>query len=128
MMPDFMGHHISLGELAGRAETASQFTEKIQVQIDLLILRTVEGSGGRLGGAAAGIRVIAEKHQLRMTVAGAPLLRKDAIPSLLRVVEHERNELLLAIGTGVAVGLAGDLPGGSRSRRSAGKNGKQVHL
>src|SRR5689334_1395931 len=88
MMPDLMCQNIGLSEIAGRTETSLQFIVKTQVDINLLVVRTVERPGCGLCHAAGGIDSIAEEHELGMAIRSS-LLLKDLCPRALRVVEHE---------------------------------------
>ena len=68
VMAELVGNHVCLREFAGRAEFLAQLIEEAQIDIDLFVFGTVERSGGRLCRAATRLRVVAEKHQLRVTV------------------------------------------------------------
>src|SRR5437879_6333843 len=89
MMPDLMRQNIGLRESSGRAEASLQFIVKTQVDINLLVVRTVERPGRGLCHAAGGIDRIAEEHELGMAVRRSSLLLKDLGPRALRVVENE---------------------------------------
>jgi hypothetical protein len=52
MMSDFMGDHISLRKVSGRAQTSFQLSEKRKVDIDLLISGTIKRSNCRSGNSA----------------------------------------------------------------------------
>ena len=91
-----MGDHVGLGEIAGRAEPLLQLVEEAEVEIDLLVERTVERPGRGAGEPAAGLHLVAEEHHLRALVgpAGAlELLR----PEVLRVTLDEIDELDLLL-------------------------------
>ena len=62
MVPDLMRQHVGFREFTWGAESVLQFVEEGKVDINLLILRTVEGTGRRLRHAARGIDGVAEKH------------------------------------------------------------------
>ena len=55
MMADFVGNHVCLGEVAGRAEPGMKIFEKSKVQIDFPVRRTIKRPHGRVGHAAGGI-------------------------------------------------------------------------
>ena len=92
-MPDLVRQHVGLGEFAGRAEAVRQFVIKAQVDVDLLVRRTIKRSGGRLSKTTGRIRRIAEQHQLRVPVRHAALLRQKALPGFLGIVQHEGYKL-----------------------------------
>src|SRR6202041_909794 len=87
-MAQFVRDNVGLREFSGSAEAIFQFVEEGQVEINLFIAGAVKGPRGGLGQTTGGIDVVAEQHHFCITV-----LRKDLGPGILRVVEHERNEL-----------------------------------
>jgi hypothetical protein len=93
VMTDLVREHIRLREIARRAEALLQLFVKGEIDVDLLVFRTVERSRGRLRVAARGVGGVAEKHQLGVAVRRARLLREDVLPRLLCVVEDEGDEL-----------------------------------
>src|SRR5690348_1390146 len=88
VMSDLMRQNIGLREISGRAETSLQLIVKTQVDINLLVVRTVERPSRRLCHAAGRVDGIAEQHELGMTIRSS-LLLKDLGPRALRVVENE---------------------------------------
>src|SRR5271157_5164013 len=93
VMPQFVCENISLRKLARRSEPPIQLIEKAQINVNLFILRTIEGTRGGPCAAASGLSVIAEKHQLGVSIAGTSLLWQKLRPRVLRVIEYERHEL-----------------------------------
>src|SRR5437868_3211953 len=55
VMADLVRDHVRLREVTGRPEPLAQRTEEVEVEIDLLVLRTVERAGGGPGDAARGL-------------------------------------------------------------------------
>ncbi|MNI54892.1 hypothetical protein D3C73_1098120 [compost metagenome] len=55
MMPDFMGDHVSHGEIAGRLEALLQLIVEAEVNIQLAVARAVERPDGRSGCPAGRI-------------------------------------------------------------------------
>jgi hypothetical protein len=53
VMAEFVGENVGLRELAGGPKPALQFIIKAEIDVDLLIRRTLERPGRRLGCAAA---------------------------------------------------------------------------
>jgi hypothetical protein len=52
-MAEFVGENVGLRELAGGPKPALRFIIKAEIDVDLLIRRTLERPGRRLGCAAA---------------------------------------------------------------------------
>src|SRR5688572_31814236 len=59
-----VGDHVGLGEIAGRAEALAERAEEIEVEIDLVIRRTIERSDGGAGHAARRSNGATAEHQL----------------------------------------------------------------
>src|SRR6185369_7991746 len=93
MMADFMSQDVGLREFTRGAEALLELVVKTEIDIHLFIARTVERAGGGFRAAAAGLRVVAEEHQLGVVIWPVGLLREDFGPGLLVVVENERDEL-----------------------------------
>ena len=72
VVADLVRQDVRLGELAGRAEASLQLVVEAEVDVDLLVERAVEGAGGGLAVAAAGLHGVAEEHQLGVLVAAVP--------------------------------------------------------
>src|SRR6516165_8169820 len=99
-MAKLVSDHVSLAELARRAQAIGQLVEEAQVDIDLLVRRAIKRTGSRLGGAAGRCRVVAEQNQFCVTIRN-PCPRQDLLPSLLNVVQDKRDELDFFILPGV---------------------------
>ncbi len=114
VVTDLMSDYIGLGKLAGGCELPLEFVEEAEVEIDFLIARTIERSGGAVGLAAGGRCRIAEKNQLGVAVLTVGLCRENLGPIGLNVVENEGDEIDLGLFFGVerAVG------NGARSGRA----------
>src|SRR5947209_7643950 len=109
VMAELVGDDVGLRELARRAEAVAQLAVEAEVDVDLLIGRTVEGAHGGLGKAAAGAYGVGEEDEPGVPV-GLSRFREDLGPGLLVVVEDEGDELdeLVLLGRG-------------RSRRGLGR-------
>ena len=55
VVAELVGDDVGLGELGGGASEALELVPEGKVDVDLFVLRAVEGAGGGLGGAAAGV-------------------------------------------------------------------------
>src|SRR6266436_760846 len=96
-MADLVGDHIGLRELAGLAlaatETGLDFAEERGIEVDLLILGTVERAHGALRRAAAGrVRLPLIEHEDRLAI-GLPVLPKDVRPHGINVADRNRHEV-----------------------------------
>ncbi len=72
VMPNLVRQHIRLGKLAGSAEALLKFIEETEINVDLLVCRTIKRSGRRAGSSASRRRNIAEQHQFGMAVTRRP--------------------------------------------------------
>lgn len=52
VMADLVRQYVGLGEISGRTETAFEFLVEAEIDVDLLVGGTIEGSGSRPGQAA----------------------------------------------------------------------------
>src|SRR5262249_41913615 len=75
------------------AEAALQLVVEAEVDVDLLIARTVERAGRSLAESAGRLHLVAEEHELGVLVAVA----ENLAPRVLRVVQDEGDELDPAI-------------------------------
>src|SRR5689334_24845057 len=92
VMPQLVSQHVCLREIAGRPESALQFVVETEIDVDLLIQRTVERSHRRLRGSTAGLRRVAEEDEFRVLIRNVSVA-KDRTPRVLYIVEHERHKL-----------------------------------
>src|SRR5664279_160181 len=97
MMTDLVSHDIGLGKIPRRLEALLQHLVKSQIDVDGLVLRAVERSGGRLPGAAGSPRGTTEHHQPGRSVLCA-LLTEDFGPGVLGAGEDSRHEAAARIG------------------------------
>src|SRR5689334_7742010 len=106
MVADFMSDHISLGKITGSVEAVAQLTIKIQIDIHLVIVRTIERAGGSLCEAARRLHPAAKKHQFGRLV-GPPVARKYFAPAALCAAEHPCDEVfhwIIAIRASIGLG------------------------
>src|SRR3954467_15443821 len=95
-MPKLVRQHVGLRELARRAEARAQLVIEREVDVDLLVVRTVERAHGFLAYAAAGLRCVPEQDELRVVPRLAKRARLEARPHRLGRVEDEGHELYFA--------------------------------
>src|SRR5215470_12636568 len=96
VMTDLVGDHIGLRELAGfafaAAETGLDLAEERGIEIDLLVVRTVERAHRALRHAAAlrtGLALVEDEHRLAIGLAVA---LEDVGPFRVNVAEDGRDE------------------------------------
>ena len=63
VMPDLVGDHVSLGEIARGLELLFQLLKEAKVEVDLLIGRAVKRPDGRAGVAAGRSHSVSEEHK-----------------------------------------------------------------
>src|SRR5437762_13323573 len=92
VMAELVRDDVRLRKIAGCSELAIELVEEVEVEIHLLVQRTIEGSHGALRRSAAGDRAVAEQHHASRAIV-APASRERACPGGTRVVEQEPYEL-----------------------------------
>ena len=94
MVAHFVRDDVGAREIPGRAEFRGQLPVEGQVDVNLLIARTVEWSGGRAGETARGGHLPAEQHQLGRDV-GLAHVSEIGAPDVLGLarVWRGRNRL-----------------------------------
>src|SRR5262245_20006795 len=71
VVADFVSDHVGMRKLARRCKSRFQFVKEVQIEIDLLICRAIEGPDGCFGKAARGLRLTGKQYQLRVTILPA---------------------------------------------------------
>src|ERR1700704_5055756 len=103
-MPVFVSDHVPLGEwTALRAEARLKLIEEADVEIDLLVVRTVEGAGRRARGATRGLGVAGKDHGGRRCVRRAASSVELVAPVFLHAV-HEADDATVRALVGVRTG------------------------
>src|SRR5207245_6806243 len=93
---------VALRERAAlRAETLLQFLKEADVEVDLLVVRTVEGTHRGLGETARALRVPGVNHRLRRQVRLAAA-RELATPIFLDAVDEADDAAVIALEIGRA--------------------------
>src|SRR5205823_11677654 len=105
MMPELVRQDISLREITGRTKAALKLVVEGEIDVHLLIERTIERAHRRLGSSTSGLCDVAEEHELRVIVRHASLSENRA-PCVLHVIEHKGDELYEPIFRGRARNLA----------------------
>jgi hypothetical protein len=90
-MSYFVGYHIGHGEIALNTETRFNFSEKTNIQIYLVVHRTIERYA-RLGESAGGLNRLSEQNQFGRLV---PALRpsENILPDDLGIGQHYRDKI-----------------------------------
>jgi hypothetical protein len=65
VVPELVGDHVGLREVAGALNRWIELVEEAEVEVDLLVEWAVERPGRRAGKPAAGLHLVAEEHHLR---------------------------------------------------------------
>src|SRR5437762_5372650 len=97
MMTDLMGNHIGFGELPGRVEPVLHFLEKGQIEIRLLVFRTIEGPRGGTGEPACRAYTIGIEDEFWIIIGPTHAL-EELRPDILGVCEDDRDKLTHRIG------------------------------
>ena len=105
VVADFVRDHISLGEVAGRAEAAFEFVVEGEVDVHLLVERAIEGAGGGAGHTAGAADLTLEEHERGRGIAAAEVGRKKLAPDVFIVGEHHPHELREFVVERLAGGL-----------------------
>src|SRR6266536_992906 len=118
VVPDLVGDHVGLGELAGlavvaAAEAALQVAEERRIEIDPLVARTIERPHGGARRATGRARRAGKHHERRRAVASAALLLHHLPPHRLGAAQHGGNDLAgeVARGAGMRRGAIGHVVG-----------------
>lgn len=99
MVAKFMGDDVRLREVCGAPAEPPQVLPEPEVDVDLLIRGTVERPCRCLRGATTRVGRIAKEHQFRVTIL-LTLLCKNLRPLLLHIVEHDRDQVRIAVLSG----------------------------
>ncbi len=92
-MADLVRDHVRAREITRGAEPAAQLLEESQIEIHEAILRTVEGTRGRLRHPACRVDHVAEQHDAGRAIP----LRHDRLPRALDVLHHGVHEVHFAL-------------------------------
>src|SRR6185503_17827247 len=92
VMTVFVRDDVALGERAAlRAELRLQLIEEADVEIDLLVIRAIERTGGRAGRAARRLRVSGEEHGRGWVVRGGAPPVELVAPVPLHAVDEAHD-------------------------------------
>ena len=97
VVADLMRDDVGLREVARRLELRLELVPEGQVDVDLLVAGAVERAGARVGAAAGGDHLAAEKFEDRRFVLRAARL-EDLRPGLFGVAEHRACRIARGIG------------------------------
>src|SRR5579872_2992004 len=93
-MPNFMRYYIGLREFSGGTKAVFQFLKEAEIEVNLLVFRTVKGTDGGLGLSARRWVLVPIEHQLGVAVRDAGRLRQGFVPICLNIVQHKLDELV----------------------------------
>src|SRR5690606_19082526 len=92
VVADLVGNDIGLGKVARGAELVAQLVVEGEVNVDLLVVGTVERPARRLCHAAARLRRAGEQHYGRRVV-GPVVLAEHFGPEILGFLDDDAHEL-----------------------------------
>src|SRR6478672_2922462 len=90
-MSYLVGEHVRLCEVTSRPEPVLECGVKAEVDVCLLVGRTVERPGFSLRYTASRSHGIAKQHEMRMRILH-PTFLKDALPRLLGIIENKGHK------------------------------------
>jgi hypothetical protein len=96
MVPDLVRQNVRLRKITCCSKSAMKLVEECKVDVDPLVGRAVKRPHRRLTDSASRLRRVPEEHEASRLVLRI-VARHDLSPGVLRVVEHERNELDLRL-------------------------------
>jgi hypothetical protein len=123
VVPDLVRDDIRLREVSRRAELLLQGVVERQVDVDLLVGRTIERADRALREAAVRVHRVAEEDELGAPIGRAHLIVQIVGPHLLSVIEDERDELDLLLFGRVVDGYG--LPSAPRREQVAAEHEAQ---
>ena len=92
MVADLVGEDVGLGEVALHLEAVLQLVIEAEIDVNFLVVRTIERPHRCHAGAAGGANRAGKQHELRVAVFLA-VLAEDVVPDVLGVGEHHADEL-----------------------------------
>src|SRR5436190_6667633 len=120
VVADLVGDDVGLREVARRVKALLQLPVEVEIDVNLVVERAVEGPHCRLADATTGAYGAGEQHQLRLLVGLAAGL-EHALPHVLRIGEHTAHEARHLIVLRRHAGLLGarELEGRAGARTAA---------
>ena len=109
MVSHFVRDDVGARKVARARRIRGELPVKRQIDVDLLIARAVERSGGGAGETAGGAHLSAEQHQLGRNIGLAHVLEIGA-PDILGLAENGADEIDLGSLAAAVVGSAGPAP------------------
>ena len=105
MVANFMCNYVRLREFPGRAKAVFEFLKEAEIEVNLLIFWTVEGTDCCLGLSASRWIFVPIKHELGVAIGHAGRLRQGFVPSCLNIVQHKLDELVFGFLLSVLLGV-----------------------
>src|ERR1700741_1326192 len=91
-MSNFMRDDVSLREIARCVELSAQLLVEREIDVNLLISRTIEWSNCRARNSASRAHLIRKQHERGFAILPA-VFSKHIGPNIFRFPEHHRDEL-----------------------------------
>ena len=103
-MPHLVRDHVGLRKISRRSVFVLQIAVEVQVDLNTVIARAIEGAhfGSRV--PAAGLNLVAEQHELRLLVL-PPHLLEDRAPDVFRIRQHHGDESGLIVLRRIRIAL-----------------------
>src|SRR6185369_14099563 len=95
-MSNFVRDHVRLREISRRVELASQLFIKREIDVNLLITRTIEWSNSSASDSTRRLHPIRKEHERRLSIL-PPVLAKHVGPNILRLRQHHSDKLFQLI-------------------------------
>src|SRR5688572_1674727 len=95
-MTDLVRNHVRTREVARRAEALVQLLEERQIEVHLLIERTVERTDRGLRKPTFRLHCTTEQDELRLTVV-LTIPAELLVPYILRLGQNDRDEVRLFV-------------------------------
>src|SRR6185369_3340091 len=91
-MPNFVRDHIRLREISRRLELTSQLFIKREIDVNLLITRTIEWTNSSARHPTRGLHPIRKEHERWFSIL-PPVLAKHVGPNIFRLRQNHPDKL-----------------------------------
>src|SRR5690349_18709531 len=91
-MTNFVRHYIRLREISRRVELAPQLFIKREINVNLLITRTIEWTNSSTLDSTRRTHLIRKQHERRLAIL-PPILTKHIGPNIFRLRQDHRDKL-----------------------------------
>ena len=92
VMPNFVGYDVRFREITSGTQALLELTEKTEVDVNALILRTIERTARATGESAPGPHHVREENEPRLFVLSAHLV-EEVMPRVFGVGQNDGDKL-----------------------------------